>query len=89
MKNLSIKIPFDSTPGQTKEAFRKLMFEVHKNRLGRAPRKDDKSAFKQTDNPDNSSIKDFYFRGKKIGSVATTYTLDMPREITLDYRSKS
>jgi hypothetical protein len=85
MKNISVKIPFDSTPDQTKEALGKLVREVYRNRLGRAPRGEEETAFKQTVNPDNASINDLYFQGKKIGSLATNYILDIPRAINLDF----
>jgi hypothetical protein len=86
MKKVSCRLPFDSTPEQTKMAFRKLVLEVYKNRLGRTPRKEDETAFKQIVNPENSSINDLYFQEKKIGNVAITYILDIPREINLEYK---
>ena len=78
-------MPFDSTPDQIKEAIKKLVREVHRNHLGREPRGEDEIVFKQTANPVNSSIKDLYFRTEKIGSLATTYILDIPRGINLDF----
>jgi hypothetical protein len=85
MKSISVKMPFDSAPDQTKEAFRKLIREVYKSYLGRMPTETDVTNFKKLVNADNSSINDLYFEGKKIGSLATTYILDSPRGISLDF----
>jgi hypothetical protein len=87
MKNISVKLPFDSTQDQTSEAYKKLQREVFKNYLGRLPTPDDEMHFKQTVNADNSSVNDLHFQGKKIGSIATIYILDKPRVITLDFKS--
>jgi len=85
MKNISVKLPFDYTQDQTRDAYRKLVREVYKTYLGRTPTGEDETHFKQTANPDNSSSNDLYFQGRKIGCLATTYILDSPRSIKLDF----
>jgi hypothetical protein len=85
MKNISVRLPFDYTQDQTREACRKLVREVYRAYLGRSPTGEDETHFKQTANPNNSSTTDLYFQGKKIGCLATTYILDSPRAIKLDF----
>jgi hypothetical protein len=87
MKNISVKLPFDYTRDQTREAYRKLVREVYRAYLGRTPTGEDETHFKQTANPDNSSTTDLYFQDQKIGSLATTYILDSPRSIKLDFKT--
>jgi hypothetical protein len=87
MKNISVKLPFDYTWDQTREAYRKLVREVYRAYLGRTPTGEDETHFKQTANPDNSSNTDLYFQGQKIGSLSTTYILDSPRSIKLDFKT--
>jgi hypothetical protein len=85
MQNISVKLPFDCTQDQTRDAYRKLVREVYRAYLGRSPTGEDETHFKQTANPDNSSTNDLYFQGQKIGSLSTTYILDSPRAIKLDF----
>jgi hypothetical protein len=88
MKNISVKLPFDYNQDQTKEAYRKLVREVYRAYLGRTPTGEDETHFKQTANPDNSSTNDLFFQGQKIGCLSTTYILDSPRSIKLDFTTK-
>jgi hypothetical protein len=87
MKNISVKLPFDSTRDQTRDAYKKLQRQALRIYLGRSPTAEDEDHFKETVNADNSSVNDLFFEGKKIGSLATTYTLDMPRGINLNFTS--
>lgn len=85
MKNISVKLPFDFTQEQTRDANRKLVREVYRAYLGRTPTGDDETHFSQTANPNNSTTNDLYFQGQKIGCLSTTYILDSPRSIKLDF----
>jgi hypothetical protein len=88
MKNISVKLPFDSSQEQTREAYKKLQREAFKTYLGRTPTVEDEAHFKQTPNENNSSMTDLYFNNKKIGSITTNYILDMPRGINLNFTSQ-
>ncbi len=88
MKNISVKLPFDSSQEQTREAYKKLQREAFRTYLGRTPTAQDEAHFKQTANANNSSVNDLYYHDKKIGSLATTYILEMPRVINLDFTAQ-
>jgi hypothetical protein len=85
MKNILLKIPFDSDKQQLSEAKKKLAYEIHKKFLGRPPIKKDTPRFEQRTNLENSSISDQYVDGKKIGHISTVYILEGHREIWLDF----
>jgi hypothetical protein len=85
MNKISAKIPFDSTKERISAAMKELAFEIHRACLGRRPTKNDDPRFQQKANSDNKSIHDQYFDGKKIGSLMTTYILDMPRSISIRF----
>jgi hypothetical protein len=85
MQNISVKLPFDYTQDQTREAYRKLVREVCRAYLGRSPTEEDETQFRQIANPGNSSANDLYFQGQKIGCLSTTYILDSPRSIKLEF----
>ena len=85
MKEISVKISFESTTDQTNGAFTKLLDEVYRAFLGRRPTVEDLNGFALSPNVDNASINDLYFKGKRIGSFATTYILDIPRAINIGF----
>jgi hypothetical protein len=85
MKKLSAILPFESTKTEVSEAKKKLLYEIRKNCLGRAPAKGDEAKFVERINPNNPSIIDEYFQGAKIGSIVTTHKLDGQRHIKLEF----
>ena len=85
MNDISIQIPFDSTKERIATATKELVSEIYRGYLGRPLTKDDASRFQQRSNADNKSINDQYFDGRKIGSLRTTYTLDIPRCISIRF----
>jgi hypothetical protein len=88
MDDISIQIPFDSTIERIAAATKELVAEIYRGYLGRHPTKDEASRFQQRSNADNKSINDQYFDGRKIGSLMTTYTLDIPRCISIRFNQK-
>jgi hypothetical protein len=89
MNDISVKIPFDSTKERIIAATKELVHEIYRVYLGRKPTKNDAPRFQQKVNAGNMSINDQYFDGKKIGSLMTTYILDIPRCITLGFKPKN
>ena len=85
MNDISIQIPFDSTKERISAATKEVVSEIYRGYLGRQPTKDDTSRFQQRSNADNKSINDQYFDGRKIGSLTTIYTLDIPRCISIRF----
>jgi hypothetical protein len=85
MKKVSVQLPFESTREQLLEKSTSLVHEIYKDLLGREPLKEDATRFIHRINPDNSSINDIYFDNRKVGSLATTFILDGPKGISLDY----
>ena len=86
MNDLSVKIPFDSTSERISAATKELETEIYRSYLGRRPTKNDAPRFHQKINGGNKCINDQYFDGTKIGSLTTTYILDMPRCIKLGFK---
>lgn len=85
MNDIAIQIPFDSTKERISAAMKELLSEIYRGYLGRPPTKDDASRFQQRINAGNMSINDQYFDGMKIGILMTTYTLDIPRCISIRF----
>jgi len=85
MDDILIEIPFDSTKERIAAATKELVAEIYRGYLGRPPTKDDASRFQRRINADNKSTNDQYCDGKKIGSLMTTYTLDIPRCISIRF----
>jgi hypothetical protein len=83
MKEITITIPFASTNERISAAMKEIADEIYRGCLRRKPTKNDASRFQQRTNAGNTSIKDQYFDGRKIGSLTTTYILDIPRCMTL------
>lgn len=85
MEKITVKIPFESTKEQILEATKELVHEIYKGYLGREPTTEDRPKFSDGLNADNASINNFYFEGKKYGSLATTYIVDGPKGISFEF----
>lgn len=85
MKKISINLPFGATREELLNSSQKLVHEIYKDLLGREPMKEDAPRFANRINPANNSINDIYFDNKKVGSLATTFIVDGPRGINLEY----
>jgi hypothetical protein len=55
MKKLSAILSFESSKAEVSDAKRKLLYEIRKNCLGRAPAKGDEAKFVERVNPNNPS----------------------------------
>jgi hypothetical protein len=86
MNDITVTIPFDSTKDRISAATKELVDEIYRGCLGRKPTIKDAPRFHQRTNAENTSINDQYFDGRKIGSLITTYILDIPRCITLGFK---
>lgn len=85
MNHISAQIPFDSTKDRISSATKELAIEIYRACLGRHPTKNDAFRFQRMTNSNDTNLTDQYFDGRKIGSFMTTYVLDIPRSISINF----
>lgn len=85
MRKISVNLPYDITEEQLLNHTQGFVLEVYKQLLGREPVKEDTIRFDNRINTNNYNVNDIYLDNMKVGSLATTFIVDGPRGINLEY----
>ncbi len=85
MNRISKTLPFTSHNNQVARATSAFMEEIHAAYLGRDLSLSDVERFTYRLNPNYVAVVDLFCDGRKFGSLKTTFVLDHPRSITLEF----